>query len=257
MMKKQYSKFVLLVCISVMVVFSSASMVYLKDSPLMESLPYEVSKVYPYITVTKQKLNTATTLKDLNPHYKPSWVRTYLTVEVIAHQNGTLKKVTNNSHQISAAQKNLMKNADVGTAVSIKINYIPENTLKENPARDMEFSFVVEPDNDAKYQGGTAALNTYLKQKVIDKIPNTLFTGYKLAAVKFTIDETGNIQQPELAQSSEDETIDALLLSAIRNMPKWKPASYNNGLAVKQEFALMVGNMESCVINTLNVNPRE
>ncbi|MFT4667667.1 MAG: hypothetical protein ACI9XB_004640 [Gammaproteobacteria bacterium] len=59
--------------------------------------------------------------------------------------------------------------------------------------------------------------------------------------------------------SSIDENVNELLLETIQNMPCWKPAEYANGLKVKQEFVLTVGNMESCVVNLLNIRslPRE
>ncbi len=253
-MKNTYLKFVLLVSIPFMLSFVSVSNIDLKGSN--QQPDYEVSKVYPYITVTKAKLNAANTLIDLNPHYKPSWVKKYLKVEVKAIQNGTIKTAIHNSNQLHPTQKRLMKIADVGTAISIKISYIPENTLKDNPAREMEFSFTVEPDKDATYIGGQEQLKNYLKRHIMNKIPNNLFEGYKLAAVKFSIDEKGKIIRPEIASSSENQAVDKILLAAIENMPNWKPASYANGLKVKQDYALMVGNMESCVVHTLNVNPR-
>ena len=42
------------------------------------------------------------------------------------------------------------------------------------------------------------------------------------------------------------------MMSGLREMPRWKPAKYANGTKVKQEFAFVVGHMESCVINTIN-----
>lgn len=43
------------------------------------------------------------------------------------------------------------------------------------------------------------------------------------------------------------------MAEAIRNMPSWKPAGYSNGISVKQDFVLTVGNMESCVVSLLNI----
>ena len=87
----------------------------------------------------------------------------------------------------------------------------------------------------------------------MDQIPDGLFTGYDLAAVKFTIDEAGRITDAHVFWPSKDEKTDALLLETICNMPNWKPAAYADGTTVKQEFVLTVGNMENCAIHLLNI----
>ena len=40
-------------------------------------------------------------------------------------------------------------------------------------------------------------------------------------------------------------------------MPSWKPAAYANGMKVKQDFVLTVGDMTSCVVNLLNIRQLE
>lgn len=42
------------------------------------------------------------------------------------------------------------------------------------------------------------------------------------------------------------------MLETIQEMPHWTPARYANGTKTTQEFAFVVGHMESCVINTIN-----
>jgi TonB family protein len=76
---------------------------------------------------------------------------------------------------------------------------------------------------------------------------------YNFVAIKFTIDEAGQIINAHIFQPSKDEDVDNLLLETICNMPNWKPAEYSNGKKVKQEFVLTVGNMENCMINLLNI----
>lgn len=143
--------------------------------------------------------------------------------------------------------------ADAGTNIAVKVRYIPENTLKHNDIKELDFSFTVDPENEAQYVGGQEQLQQYLKLTAIDKIPLTRFEKSTLAAVKFTLDEEGNVIDAHVFQSSKDAETDALLLAAIRNMPSWKPAEYANGLKVKQDFVLTVGNMESCVMNLLEI----
>ena len=154
---------------------------------------------------------------------------------------------------LTREQKDIMNRADVGTAISVKARYIPENNLKHNDIKEINFTFTPAPENDATYVGGEEELRKYLKEKAIDKIPDGIFVNWALAAVKFAVNEDGEIIDVHIFESSKDEKTDGILLEAIRNMPCWKPAEYTNGRKVKQEFVLTVGNMENCVVHTLHI----
>lgn len=215
---------------------------------------FEVNRIYPYLTVSKNQLNSAATLMDLNPRFQPSWIRDYISVEIRSSQNGQPKKSSGNSAVLSLAQKELMQGADAGSEISIKIKYIPENTLKRNDPKEIDFSFIVQPEKDALFDGGEPGLRNYLIEKAIQQIPEGLFTGLALAAVKFSIDESGEVVEVSLFESSKDHLTDQLLLKAIAEMPCWQPAKYATGLTVKQEFALTVGNMDNCMVNLLGIH---
>ena len=74
-----------------------------------------------------------------------------------------------------------------------------------------------------------------------------------MAAVKFTVNQTGDIVEAGMFQSTKSAEMDQILLEAIRKMPTWKPATYSDGTTVQQEFALTLGNMENCMVNLLNI----
>ena len=216
-------------------------------------LHYEVNINYPPLSTTKEKLKGATTLVDLHRNYKPSWVKEYYSVEIMATVQGEEKKEMGKNDTLTQAQKDLMLSIDEGTHIAVKVNYLPENNLKQNEAREMDFKFLVNPDKEAQYTAGQEALNQYLKEKAIDKIPNGTFVGYHLAAYKFTITKEGQIADAHVFWSADNEKVDELVLEAICDMPKWQPATYANGVKEKQEWVLMIGNMESCVVNMLNL----
>lgn len=221
------------------------------------SLHFEVNRIYPYILITKSELQQANTLMDLNSHYKSSWIKTYISVEISTiHQGKTIKAVSKND-LLSQEQKELMNRADVGTNISVLVKYIPQNTLKHNDPKEIHFSVSIDPEIEAKYLGGQAVLRQYLKTKVIDKIPANSFEGYDLAAVKFTISEEGAVINAHIFgaeyKNAPDEKIEQLLLETISNMPCWEPASYANGTKVQQEFVAIVGNTENCIVNLLNI----
>lgn len=214
---------------------------------------FEVNKIYPPFSTTKEKLKDVHSIVDLNRFYKSSWIRSFVSVEVAATVKGQKKKVIGKNDQFTKAQKELMKKADLGTDLEVTVWYMPENTLSHNEVKDFNFVFTIEPEQEASFVGGEKSLNQYLSKQAIEKIPSGTFINYDLAAIKFTINEAGEINEAQIFESSKDEKVDALLLEAICNMPRWHPATYQKGHKVEQQFVLTVGNMENCMVNTLNI----
>ena len=251
-MKNIQNKLIVLLFITLFFPNPGASQDNLTNEPR-----FEVNRIYPYISITKEALNEANSLTDLNRHYKSSWIREYNSVEVLTSYKGKIIKSTGKNDALSQEQKNLMNMADAGADISVKVKYIPENTLTHNDPKEISFTLTVDPEHEAEYPGGQQQLIKYLKEKAIDKIPGASFKDYDLTAVKFTVNKKGEIIDAHLFgseyQTSKNEIIDELLLETIRNMPCWKPAEYSNGTKVKQEFVLTVGNMENCMVNLLNI----
>ncbi len=219
-----------------------------------EHFSYDIQRVYEPLSIAKDQLETANNLLDLNQYYKSSWIKEYESVEISATHNGTTKLASSNNDILTDDQKTLMRSADHATNISVIVKYLPDNNLKQNDIQEISFSFLVQPDNDAIYPGGQLQMREYLKTNVLDQISIAKFRQYQLAVVKFIIDEQGNVTNPSLFWTSENDDNDRILLKAIRNMPSWLPASYNDGPKVKQEFALTVGDTTSCVINLININ---
>ena len=142
--------------------------------------------------------------------------------------------------------------ADVRADITVKVLYMPENTLAHNDIKEINFTLTVDPVNEAQYPGGQLKLKQYLKENAIDKISDINIRRYNLVAVKFAINKEGQVVDVHVFETSKDEEMDELLLETICNMPKWKPAEYSNGIKIEQEFVLTVGDMESCVLGLLN-----
>ena len=227
---------------------------FAQEQPEQE-VPYEINKVHPSISIDKEKLATAKSLMDLNPHYQSEWVQDYVSVELSAKCGGKIKKADSKNDMLIQPQKELLAKADLGTDIAVKVRYLPKNDLKNNEVKEMNFTFIVNPDSDASYIGGVEQMKKYLQEHAIGNIPANSFQGWEMAAVKFTVDEEGQIIAPEIAWPSKDAALDALLLKTVAHMPCWKPAEYESGIKVKQEYALTVGNQESCAINVLNIRP--
>ena len=220
-------------------------------------LKFEVNNVLPFISIQENKLAGIHTLTDLDKRYPTSWVKEYISVEVSAFKNGTITKATGISNVLNQAQKELIRLADRGSDIAVTVRYLPENSLKNNTVKQYDFMVTVMPNKNARYAEGAENLIQYLQKSSIEKIDAGVFTGYDMAAIKFTVTEKGNITDVQVALPSKDAKIDEMLVTSISKMPNWKPAEYANGLKVKQDFVLTVGNMENCLINTLNIRPIE
>ena len=235
-------------------VFAAPYLGSAQDSLSLE-LSYGVYINYPPLAIPKKTLLNANTIKDLIPHYKPSWVKEYISVELFTSHKGERLKVLAKDNRFTEEQKEHLRRVDEGSDITIKVHYIPNNTLKHNDPKEMSFTFTVDPDDEAQFPGGKQQLQQYLKENIMDKISEASFKQYQLAAVKFTIDEVGKIRQPQVFWSAEDKKIDQLFLESIHNMPNWKPARYADGTKVKQDLVLLVGDMKSCVANMVNIRP--
>ena len=237
-------------------VFIFSNQTFAQDN-LTSQPSYEVNKVYPFISLSESKLKEAQTLSDLNYKYKSSWINEYISVEISTTQNGKIIKALSKNDQLTSEQKDHLINADKDSEIFVLVNYMAENTLKNKEVRKMDFTFSVDPENDAKFSTGQQELKQYLKEAIMNKMPDGVLVDYDLAAVKFTVSKDGKITNALVVESSMDEKVDELLLTTIQNMTDWQPAKYSNGLKVKQDFVLTVGNMESCVVNLLSIRRYE
>lgn len=216
-------------------------------------LHFEVNRVDPYLSFSKEQLNAATSIAELNQHFKTSWVRTYESVAIFTTIQGKMQQSVGNSDVLTPAQKDNLNRVDAGTEISVVVRYLPENTLKSNDIQVFDFTFSVKPDYMASFAGGTEALMQYLQKTAIQAIPANQFQGFDMAAVKFTVNKTGNIEGASISHSTRSAEIDQILLEALRQMPTWKPAVYADGTTVQQDFVLTLGNMGNCMVNLLNI----
>ena len=234
------------------------------QSSIAQSPPFEVSRIHPYISVSKDQLAQANSISDLkneenhlNLEYQSDWVNEYILVEIQICQKGEIKTAIGKSDIITPEQKKLLLNADTGKEIKVFVNYIPKNNLKQNDPKTIDFSFTVDPENTASFHGGEDALNAYLKKSVINKISADHFEEYDVAAIKFVVSTTGNIHQAEIFgaeyQNGKFDSINQMLLKTINQMPTWNPASYEDGTKTDQTFVLTVGSKESCVLPLLMI----
>ena len=219
--------------------------------------PYEIScqveKVAAQLSVTRTALLKAETIADLNPHYKPEWVAEYLRVDIATSNNNSVHVESGPTGTLTARQKTQLANRDDGTPVTITVHYIPNNTLSQKEERTIDFTILVEPDYDATYAGGAQQLEAYLSSYNLKEKAKGKVAQYLLSGVAFTVAENGDIVDVKIAQTTEDQQLDELLLEVACNMPRWNPATYLSGKPVSQDLMLTLGDRESCLVNVLNI----
>ncbi len=227
------------------------------NSVAQNDLKFEINKVLPFISIQENKLPEINTLQDLDKRYPASWVKEYFSVEISAFKNGTKLKALGNNDVLTQEQKELIQTADRNRDIAISITYLPNNSLKNNTAKQYDFDVTVMPVKNASYAEGAEQLTQYLRNNCIVNIDAGSFTGYDLTAIKFTVTEQGYIKDIKVAMPSKDAKVDEMLVAAISKMPTWKPAEFSNGLKIKQDFVLTIGNIENCMVNLLNIRPHE
>lgn len=214
-------------------------------SGFSQDLNYGVKAAYTR-PVHISNVRMANKMIDINPGYPSSWISHYISASLSATCNGTIMKAVSADDHLSTEQKNILMTVDMGSDIVVDIKYHTTNTVTgENNEELMHFVVTVVPEIEAQYLGGHQLLTQYLKENAVDKIAESTSKQLRQAVVRFTVDEQGEIANPQIAVSSEDALTDQLLLEAITSMPKWKPAESANGMKVKQEFEFSVGNKVS------------
>ncbi len=230
---------------------------FVVNSYAQHNLKFEINRVLPFVSIQESKLNTISTLSNINPRYPSSWIREFISVEVSAYKNGEQTRVLGVSDVLNQNQKELIRQADRNREIAVVVKYIPENTLKNNKEQLLEFNVSIIPTSKATFGDDDAQLMQYFKDNYISKIDPSSFTGYDLTAIKFTVTEHGQISDLQVSMPSRDPKTDEMLVAAIKSMQGWKAAEFSNGVKVSQSFVLMIGNIDNCMANLLNAQQSE
>lgn len=206
-----------------------------------ENIYYEVHGKYKH-PIQKEKLMKAKLLSDILDSYPSQWIKGYVSVEVSTTHNGKTTKANGKNATLTTEQKNILNTVELGDNVVINIKYTSENAVtKATENSTINYVATIIPKVEAEYMSGRIHLNEFLKTNAINKLPENAFSQSQQAVVRFTINEGGEIANVQIFKTSGDVKIDKLLLEAITNMPKWRPAENANGIKVKQEFEFSIG----------------
>jgi TonB family protein len=208
-----------------------------------QDLDFEIHGKYSH-PITRETIATARSMSDIIPYYPASWIKNYISVEIVTTRDGLSVMAGGTNDTLSEEQIEILNSAELGTEIVINIQYQSENSL----TRDIEngkvhYSATVIPESEAEYPDGYQQLTQYLKENAIDKISAEDSKKLQQAVVSFTINEEGEIANAQISKTSGDPETDQLLLEVVNKMPKWRPAENSAGIKVKQEFEFSVGNV--------------
>lgn len=224
----------------VMKYISTVLLLALYVSTHAQDINFEIKNTFSR-PVNNEMLNKAKSLMDINPGYPSSWISDYVSTEILVSSNGKTIRALGVNDMLSYEQMDNITSADPGTDINVEVKYKSFNSINNKiEINEMKFAVSLVPQFEAEYPGGKTQLKSYIKENAILKLKDTKIL--KQALIKFVVNENGEISQVKIAQSSEDKTVDQLLLNTISNMPLWKPAIDKNGKKLKQEFLLTVGN---------------
>lgn len=172
-----------------------------------------------------------------------------LIIEVVYTQisvtvQGKTRVAKSTSDKLSAEQKDILKQADMGSDIDLKLRYkyknqTPDNFGSRDKIAEGSVQLTMVPDTEAEFPGGFKQLSAYFENNVINKIADKNVSEKIFnATIRFTINADGQVQRPEVVRTSTSARIDQLLLEAMGKMPKWKPSVNANGTKVKQEFTI-------------------
>jgi len=207
------------------------------------NLIYNVDSRY-IATITKEKLNKATSILDIIPKEAKNWWDTsFQTVTVSVIQEGNDIHETGNNKVLNVAQIKLLNTTDYSTNfyINARGNNIQFDTGRvENYA----YYFTITPEKEATYINGHNVLINYLKENSKEKTDIIKGDKLKPGKVNFTVSKTGLIKSIKLSSTSGYPSIDKLLIELITKIPgEWEPAENYKGEKVDQEFTFFFGLM--------------
>lgn len=223
--------------------------IYLNDlSPLLWSSMQLPLKGDYWLTQRRvNNYNQPQPLDYLYPQDEYKKILEVIYLKIMAVCNSKTVVAVNNTDKLSAQQKSILSSADLSSNINVTIKYRYKDQTNDswgsrNNVIEGETVLAIIPDKEAEYPGGWKQLSEYFNASVIKRIDEPKMSDkiYQ-AIVKFIVNEEGQIVNAEITRTSSNKHIDQLLLKAVNQMPKWRPAENAKGLRIKQEIIIPFG----------------
>ncbi|MFT4876262.1 MAG: hypothetical protein ACI9AU_000650 [Bacteroidia bacterium] len=179
-----------------------------------------------YVQSRPEKSASPTTLKnaksiaDVIAYYPGTLIVSCDSVVVVTTSNGRQKKAIGKSENLTEEQKAILATADMFSNLVLFINHKSKNSVTgELENGEMLVKLMVRPETEAVFNGGMDGLIDYLKENSEEQVKQLAVKHGFVAVVNFTINEEGNADEIEVAESSEYLGIDEVLKQLLKNMP--------------------------------------
>ncbi|MFZ4544763.1 MAG: energy transducer TonB family protein [Saprospiraceae bacterium] len=199
-------------------------------------------------SVYKEKLAKAKKLSDFVDGYPSNWIDEYVSVEIQTNSKGQEFKSVGKNENLNEAQKNILQSAELFADIAMVVKYYSYPSTngvmkkdKNAKVQTLNLKLTLIPEVEAEIAGGEKALTSYMQEKLIVKIPGNVLNQNEQARASFIVNESGSIENIKISKTTGDQKTDDLIIEAIQNMPKWKPAKDAKGRKIKQEFRFRVG----------------
>jgi TonB family protein len=224
---------------------------------LMPDFPRCLSMPYADRSQFDAQLKAGEKLKEYHTYpqefYNPpselySKILYFISMQITTVSKGTTltSKITQ-GNVLTPEQKSILNSADMGSDIIVKVKFRYKNVgsisnYDLEQIKEGEYKVTVVPANEVEYPGGSKEISNYIIKNVFNKIPEKRDKmKIRQARARFTINESGQVINVKIIESSSDQKLDKLFLDAINKMPKWKPAEDANGGKLQQEFVLPLG----------------
>lgn len=199
-------------------------------------------------TITKEKLNQATTVQDIVPE-EADWAQVAfenMTVSVL--QGNNEKRELGKNGILTAAQASLLKSADYSTNFYLKGNGTRKPSWQfdviepDSHVRNYTYYLTVVPEKEAHYKGGNDAHIAYLKANSLASTAFIQEDQLRACRINFTVTKQGTVEQVFLESTSGFAQVDKALVELLENMPnKWEAAENAKGEKVDQQLVFFFG----------------
>jgi TonB family protein len=197
-------------------------------------------------SITRDKISQARSMSDIIPYYPSSWIKSYASVQLTTNHDGLAQVASSKDEKLTDAQLEMLNSLDYGDEVVIDIDFQYDASMTSLTVGKINYPVTLVPETEAFFPDGRDQLHQYLKGNAIDKISEKEAKDLQMVTVSFTIDEAGEIAGAKVSTTSGNPEFDRLLLEAMSNMPRWKPAEDSEGHKVRQNFELVVTGNTGC-----------
>lgn len=181
-----------------------------------------------------------------HPQENDASIFDFISVHVSVVLNGKPMVAESKGELLSEKQKDILLLAGAGSEIHMKIKFsykinVNDGLYDVKKVKEGEYAVTVVPDTEAEYPGGYLQVIQFLREKVMDKNTGKGTDKIGPAVIKFTVNESGEVEEVELVRRSSDLKTDKLLMDAAYKMQRWKPAKNAKGEKVKQDFHIPLG----------------